>query len=145
MIRIATLADVDQLVKLGCQFMVESGYSRHLTVNPIAQGEIAKMLISASHGLVLVDERGGKIVGMIGVVATIHPHSGDPVMSELFWYVDPLFRGAGIKLLLMAEQWGRDNEISKSLVVAPNDEICALYERLGYEKLETQFIKSLSE
>lgn len=143
MIRAATLSDIGQLVALGCQFMVESGYSRHLAVNPVAQGEIAKMLIAAPHGRVLVDERQGRVVGMIGVVATHHPHSGDKVMSELFWYVQPGHRGAGVKLLLKAEQWGQENGIQKSLVVAPNDEVCALYERLGYEKLETQFIKSL--
>lgn len=141
--REATEADVDQIVSLGCQFMVESGYSRHLAVNPEAQAKIAKMLIAAEHGLLLVDERGGQIVGMIGVLATYHPHSGDKVMSELFWYVDPAHRGAGVKLLKAAEDWGKEHGIAKSLVVAPNAEVCALYERLGYEKLETQYIKTL--
>lgn len=143
MIREATVEDIDGLVDLGQRFMVESGYARHLAVNPHAQAALAKMLIDAPNGKVLVDERDGEIVGMIGCIATLHPHSGDAVMSELFWYVSPKHRGAGIKLLGKAEQWGRDNRISKSLVVAPNDEVCALYERLGYEKLETQYIKAL--
>ena|SRR5687767_8247166 len=123
--------------------MFESGYARHLAVNPQAQATLAKMLIDAPNGMVLVDERGGRAVGMIGVIATIHPHSGDSVISELFWYVAPERRGLGIKLLLKAEQWGRENSIELSITVAPNDEVCALYERLGYEKLETQYIKRL--
>lgn len=143
MIREATDTDIDALVDLGCQFMVESGYARHLAINPHAQATLAKMLIDSPNGLVLVDERGGRIVGMIGIIATFHPHSGDPVMSELFWYVDPGHRGVGIKLLRKAEIWGQDNGIAKSITVAPNDKVCALYERLGYEKLETQYIKTL--
>jgi GNAT superfamily N-acetyltransferase len=143
MIRAATPADIPRLVHLGTRFMRESRYGRHLTVNPDAMAALARGLIEAEHGLVLVDEQAGEVVGMIGVIATHHPHSGDPVMSELFWYVLPRARGGGVKLLLAAEAWARENGIRKSLVVSPNDTVAALYERLGYEPLERQFIKTL--
>ncbi len=143
MIREASEGDVPRLVELGLRFMHESAYGQHLSINRQAQAELARSLIEAPHGLVLVDEQDDEVVGMIGVIATRHPHSGDPVMSELFWYVLPRARGTGVKLLLRAEAWGRQNGITKSLVVSPSDAVAALYERLGYEPLERQFIKTL--
>lgn len=143
MIRTATTEDIPRLVELGIRFMRESGYARHLSVNPEAMAQLAGGLIDAEHGLVLVDEQRGELVGMIGVIATHHPHSGDPVMSELFWYVLPRARGGGVRLLLEAEAWARVNGVGKSLVVSPNDSVSDMYERLGYIPLERQFIKNL--
>lgn len=143
MIRPATHDDVPALVELGIRFMRESGYSRSLTINPEAQAGLAAMLIEAPNGLVLADEREGEITGMIGVIATQHPHSGDPVMSELFWYVMPRARGGGVRLLAAAEDWARSHGIRKSIVVSPNRQVSALYKRLGYAPLELQFIKDL--
>jgi GNAT superfamily N-acetyltransferase len=143
MIRTAIPEDIPRLVELGLRFMHESGYSQRLGVNPEAQANLAAMLIEAPNGLVLVEERGGEITGMIGVIATVHPHSGDAVMSELFWYVLPRARGGGVRLLLAAEDWARSLGIAKSIVVSPNKAVSALYKRLGYQPLELQFIKDL--
>lgn len=144
MIREATLADVPQLVELGVRFMAESGYSWHLSVDRHAQARLACDLIQAAHGLMLVDERDGDIVGMLGAIATRHPHSGDSVMSELFWYVAPAARGSGVRLLLEAEHWAISRGIRKSLVVAPEGApVASLYARMGYKPLESQYIKDL--
>ncbi len=143
MIRPATHRDIPRLVELGVRFMRESGYAKHLAINEDAQANLAADLIEAPHGLVLVDEQDGDITGMIGVIATLHPHSGDSVMSELFWYVLPRARGGGVRLLLAAEDWARANGISKSLVVSPKQSVSDLYRRLGYTRLEEQFIKAL--
>nr|QBM02657.1 hypothetical protein [uncultured archaeon] len=144
MIRAATLADVPQLVELGVRFMLESGYARHLSIDRHAQAQLATDLIQAAHGVLLVYERAGKIVGMLGAIATHHPHSGDSVMSELFWYVAPDARGAGVRLLQEAEHWAISRGITKSLVVAPEGApVGSLYIRMGYRPLETQYIKDL--
>lgn len=144
MIREATLADVPQLVELGVRFMLESGYARHLSVDRHAQAQLATDLIQAAHGLVLVYERAGQIVGMLGALATHHPHSGDSVMSELFWYVVPECRGVGVRLLQEAEHWAIARGITKSLVVAPEGApVASLYIRMSYKPLERQFIKDL--
>lgn len=143
MIRTATPDDIPRLVELGVRFMRESGYARHFSVNPEAQAKLAGDLIEAENGHVLVDEQRGEIIGMIGVIATYHPHSGDPVMLELFWYVLPRARGGGVRLLLEAEAWARANGIGISLVVSPSNSVSQMYERLGYAPLERQFIKTL--
>lgn len=122
--------------------MRESHYSRRLGTSAEAIGELMTMLIEAPHGLILVSGS-DEITGMIGVVATRHPVSGEPVMSELFWYVAPKARGRGARLLIEAERWARANGIAKSLVASPSREVSSLYRRLGYQRLEVQFIKDL--
>ena len=143
MIRTATIADIPDCVELAVRFMNESAYGQHLAINKQAMAKLGLMLIRAPNGTMLVEERAGCIVGMIGVIATEHPHSGEPVMSELCWYVEPDARGTGVRLLLAAENWGRDLGVTKSIVVSPNEAVSALYERLGYQPLERQFIKDL--
>ena len=131
---------------MGVNFMHESQYGGHLTVSEASQGNLARMLIEAPHGAVFIAERDNVALGMIGVIATMHPHSGDPVMSELFWYVRPGARGTaglGVRLLRTAEAWAKSHGIGKSIVVAPNEEVERLYQRMGYERLEVQYIRTL--
>lgn len=143
MIRSATPDDIDQIAVLGERFIRESHYGRLIGLNPEALRSVAEMLIREDHGLLLVDEFYGELAGMIGMIATIHPTSWEPVASELFWYVPPEVRGGGIKLLFAAENWARENGMSRCIMVSPNERVSALYIRLGYDELETQFIKEL--
>jgi GNAT superfamily N-acetyltransferase len=143
MIREATPDDIPRLVELGVRFMRESDYGQHLAVNEAAIAQLAAMLIEAPHGAVFVAEEAGEIVGTIGVIATHHPHSGEAVMSELCWYVLPRARGCGVRLLLKAEGWARARGVKKSLVVSPSAAVSDLYRRMGYARLEEQFIKTL--
>jgi GNAT superfamily N-acetyltransferase len=142
-IREATLADVPRLVDLGIRWIGEGPYAAHITPSAEAMAKLAAGLIEADHGLILVYERAGRILGMIGVIATFHPYSGSPVMSEMFWYVEPESRGVGVRLLRAAEEWGRSHSIVDSIMISPSPKVSAFYERLGYKPLETQFIKAL--
>lgn len=143
MIRLATPEDIDQIAVLGERFISESHYYRLIGINPDALRSVAEMLIAEDNGLLLVDEFYGELAGMIGMIATIHPTSWEPVASELFWYVPPEARGGGIKLLFAAERWAREFGCKRCIMVSPNDRVGLLYERLGYELLETQYIKVL--
>lgn len=144
MIRVATFDDVPRLVDLGREFLTGSSrYSGAILLNPDAMGMLASTLIEQPHGLVLVSEEDGEVTGMIGVIATFHPMSGEKVMSEMFWYVTPDKRGQGLKLLFAAEAWARSHGIEKSIMISPSKKISSLYKRLGYSKLEEQFVKAL--
>lgn len=100
-------------------------------------------LIDLPHALLLVSEGPSGVGGMIGMIATMHPMSGEPVMSELFWYVTPDQRGQGLRLLRAAEAWGAGHGIKKSIMISPNKRISKLYRRKGYSMLETQYVKEL--
>lgn len=143
MIREATLVDIPTLVSLGCAFMRESGYSAHFAINRQAQTRLAMKLIRSPTGKVFVDESNREVVGMIGVIATDHPHSGDCCLSELFWYVSPYHRGSGVRLLKAAEKWGREIGARKFLVVSPTAKVSEFYRRVGFAPLEEQFIMDI--
>lgn len=145
MIRLATPDDIDQIAVLGERFITESHYRRLIGINPDALRSVAEMLIREDHGLLLVDEFYGELAGMIGMIATIHPTSWEPVASELFWYVPPEARGCGLKLLYAAERWARKSDLKRCIMVSPNERVATLYRRLGYDELETQFIKDISK
>ena len=143
MIREATRADIPEIVDLGERHLRTSHYGDFIEPDRAAMAGLTRMLIDEPHGLVLVAEHDGRITGHIGVVATLHPYSGLPVMSEMFWYVAPEARGAGVRLLKYAETWARANGIAHALMVAPDERVAAFYRRLGYARLEEQFIKAL--
>jgi GNAT superfamily N-acetyltransferase len=84
------------------------------------------------------------VVGMIGVIATFHPYSGQAVMSEMFWYVTPEHRGQGVRLLRAAELWAKSHDIRQSIMISPSEKVSAFYVRCGYAPVETQFIKNLN-
>jgi GNAT superfamily N-acetyltransferase len=103
----------------------------------------ARMLIDAPCARLLVAERASAVIGAIGVMATPHPYSGQPVMSEMFWYVAPEARGSGVKLLKVAEGWGREIGARHIIMIAPDDRVSTFFQRMGYAPLEQQFIKAL--
>jgi GNAT superfamily N-acetyltransferase len=144
MIRPATPADVPDLVDLGVRHLSET-YAGRITPDRGMMAATARALIAAEHGLLLVDDRGGVVAGMLGVAVTRHPYSGEPVMSELFWYASPGARGGGVRLLKAAEAWARAMGVRHAIMIAPaiDERLASFYRRLDYIPLETQFIKAL--
>ena len=128
---------------MGTRWVHEGPYAAHITPRPEPMAKLAPLLIEADHGMVWVSECDGAIVGMLGVVGTFHPYSGEPVMSEMFWYVEPEHRGQGVRLLKIAEDWARANGIADSIMISPSEKVSNFYEKLGYRLLETQYIKRL--
>lgn len=143
MIRPATRADVPDIVDLGERHLRDSHYAEFIEPDREHMAAFARMLIDVPCALLLVAEQGGRIIGSIGVMATPHPYSGAPVMSEMFWYVAPEARGDGVRLLKAAEAWGRSVGARHVIMIAPDSRVSAFFQRLGYARLEEQFIKAL--
>jgi GNAT superfamily N-acetyltransferase len=143
MIRFATRADIPEIVDLGERHWRESRYGRWMAPDRTVMASLSRALIDGENGLVLIDEQAGAIVGMIGVAVTPHIYSGEPVMSELFWYAPPESRGSGVRLLRRAEAWARGNGVKHAAMIAPDERVAAFYERMGYAALEINYIKPL--
>lgn len=141
MIRLATAADVPRLVEMGRRFRSETGYAKHLAENPAKMTELAQQLAAA--GGLLVSERSGEIVGMIGFVIFPHFLSGETTAGEVFWWVEPEHRGEGVKLLREAERYARARGATKIQMIAPTDRVALLYQRLGYEFVEANYQRAL--
>lgn len=143
MIREATHRDIPHLVEMGGKFIRSSTYYSRLADNPQARKDLLKRLIESSDGEVFVSERDGCITGMIGVAAYVHPWAGEYVAGEVFWWVDPAERGHGVRLLKRAEEWMDAKGCTRAQMVAPNERVAKVYERLGYVKLEECWQKDL--
>lgn len=141
MIRAATGEDVPRLVEMGRRFRSETGYAKVLAENPAKMAELAGQLAAA--GGLLVAERAGTLVGMLGFVVFPHFISGETTAGEVFWWVEPEHRGEGVKLLREAEHCARAAGAEKMQMIAPTDRVATLYRRLGYEFVEASYQRSL--
>jgi len=143
MIRPATEDDIPRLVEMGERFLTETVYHARVPVNPVQMATTVLRLLSTEAGAVFVSDRDGALVGMIGMIVFDNPITGESTVSELFWWVEPEHRGCGLRLLKRAEQWGRESGARKVHMIAPTPDVARLYERLGYEQLETTFQRAL--
>jgi ribosomal protein S18 acetylase RimI-like enzyme len=141
MIRDAQLSDVPRLVEMGQRFIKETSYSKHLRDNP----ECAAVLITSliEKGSLLILEQGQEIIGMLGFVMFPHFMSGDLTAGEIFWWVEPEHRGQGLKLLREMERRARVEGAKYVQMVAPNEKVGRLYERLGFDRIETSYQRAL--
>jgi GNAT superfamily N-acetyltransferase len=138
----ATLDDVPALCALGQRFVAETGYSTLVTLDAARIAALATWLVA--QGVIYVARRDdGTPVGMIGVTVAPHPMSGQLTGFELFWWVNPESRGAGLRLLRAAEQWVRAQGADQMQVVAPTPQVATVYERLGYEQIEVAYMRRL--
>lgn len=141
MIRLAVSRDVPRLVEMGLRFRRESEYNQHLSENAEKMAELAGRL--AADDCLLVSEREGLLVGMLGYVLFPHFLSGELVAGEVFWWVEPGFRGEGLKLLRAAETRSRAAGAKYLQMIAPNDRVAAVYKRLDYSFVEAAYQKLL--
>jgi GNAT superfamily N-acetyltransferase len=141
MIRAAIAADVPRLVEMGRRFRSVTGYAKILAENPEKMAELAGQLVS--QGGLLVSERSGTLVGMLGFIVYPHFISGETTGGEVFWWVEPEHRGEGVKLLREAERLARAAGAQKMQMIAPTERVATFYQRLGYEFVEASYQRSL--
>lgn len=142
MIRPATLDDVPRLVEMGRAFLRTPPYAGLFADAPEVLETLIQTLIAGDATTVLVVAQGdGLVVGAIGLLVAPHFASGDLLASEVFWYMDPAHRGAGVRLLRAAERWAVAFGAVGVSMVAPNDRLGAVYERWGYQLLERSYLR----
>lgn len=144
-IRPATEADIPRLVAMGERFISETAYRDRITNSPDAMWTLAERLLGGGEdATILVAERDGAVIGMIGLVAFAHHISGERFVGEVCWWVDPEARGsAGVRLLKAAEQWARERGAVALQMIAPTEHVAGIYQALGYTPVETTFQKGL--
>lgn len=141
MIRTALESDIPRMVEMGMRFRNETSYAQYLAGNAEKQTELGKTLI-AKDGLI-VSERNGQLVGMLGFIIHYHFISGEKVAGEVFWWVEPEHRGDGLRLLREAEKRARAAGAKYMHMIAPTDQVATVYKRLGYEFVEATYQRSL--
>lgn len=87
-----------------------------------------------------------RIVGMIAIFAAEHHLSGVPIGHEIAFWVEPAHRGGtiGPRLLEAAEAWACKKGLAVLQLMSPvGSGLGDHYHRLGYEAVETVFLKRL--
>jgi GNAT superfamily N-acetyltransferase len=143
MIRMATEADVDAIVAMGRRFLASTIYRDLIAESPEQMQRLAEMFVRDTDKVTLVAEQDRKIVGMLLVLVHTHFVSGERMAGEVAWWVEPEYRGCGLKLLKAAEQWAREQGAVKFSMVAPSEDVECLYQRLGFTKVETAYQRTL--
>jgi GNAT superfamily N-acetyltransferase len=143
LVRPATGADVPRIVEMGMRF-AQMVYGARLRPDPEALSALALRLMGMADSTLLVAEQDGAVVGMIGMMVYRHPMSAELVGTEVAWWIDPEHRGIGLRLLRAGETWARAQGAVTFQMIAPTPDVERLYERMGFERMETTFQRRLS-
>jgi GNAT superfamily N-acetyltransferase len=94
-------------------------------------------------------DRNGEIAGGLGCLVGPELSTGRKIAVETFWFVNPLKRGNGLKLVDAFEQWAIDNGCEAAAMIHLADShpesLKRFYEASGYRLLEMHYIKTLKE
>lgn len=127
---------------MGREFVETSPYGQHYRLNQDQSRRTLGWIIT--NGVVLVAEGTSGLIGMLGAAVTPHLVTGELCGSEFFWWVRPDARGTvGVRLLRAAEAWAKTAGATSMLMVAPDERVERLYERLGYSRLEVAYQRRL--
>lgn len=140
-VRTATRADSEAIVRMGQAFHASSPYRQHFTLDPNRCAMTVEWVLA--HGAIFIAERNGQPIGMLGLVVTPHLMADIHTASEVFWWVMPEARGYGLQLLRHGERWAKSRGATSLQVIAPTDDIERLYQRLGFQKVEAMYTRPL--
>lgn len=140
--RQATTADLDECLRMGRAFAREAGLEGN-------DESIATTLLKLVEdgGLFVY---GDPIVGMAAAIVYPNYFNLDTrAAQELFWWVDPSARraGVGVELLLALERWATERGAKTLTMVALDkldaERVAGMYMNAGYRPLERSFVRSL--
>lgn len=151
-IRTATLEDTPAIVTLATRFLSTTSYGRILKISTQQLEALVPYVLE--HGVIFLGEHcivseapETEVVGFLAAIEAIDAYSGDRYADEIAWFVNPDARNGSIgpRLLASLHKWAADKRLSFVKMVAPADtpSVADYYKSLGYEPLETAFLKRL--
>lgn len=88
-----------------------------------------------------------KCFGLLYGVRLRSPMNGKTMFQEVMWYVDKKYRGSGLKLLYDVENILKSQEVSIIIMAvlenSKTEKLKAFYEKVGYRKMETHYVREL--
>lgn len=140
-VRDATPSDIPAMVGMGRRFYRALGYDNLI---PFAAEDFARALEDFIENHIALVADGGMAVA---VVAPSFVNAGALNAFELFFWVDPEKRGAGMALLDALERRARALGAGTLSAVACETlrpgALARAYSRRGYRKMETTFVRKL--
>lgn len=135
-LRIASLEDIPQLCRLlGILFSQEAEFEPNASLQETG---LRKIIADREAGEIVLAEREGKVIGMVGLLYTVSTALGARVALLEDMIVDPTCRAAGIggKLLEYALQISRQRGCVRVTLLTDANNLDAqrFYERFGFIK-----------
>lgn len=147
MIRAATQADVPALVKLALELVAESPTFATIPFNSSKTHDYLSWLVESAHGIIVVAEKRGEIIGAIAGGVDEQPFSYELYAWETGLFIRKSHRGGllAVKLILAFEERAKELgalEFRPGVMTGINVErTTRLYEHLGYTLTGSQLVK----
>lgn len=145
-VRRATAEDAASLTEMACEFWKSTVFEEDSDPQHIAA--MVKMCVEI--GMAVIAEKEGVPVGF--ACGVFGPSLGNPeaiVGTEMAWYMYPEYRGShmGVGLMKELERAALDNGVKYwnmvSMESASPEIANKIYEKLGYKRVETSFMRTL--
>ncbi len=143
MIRVATIDDRFEILRLAKQFLIASGVA--VPWDAAYAERTAKAYIADADKLCLVHCVRGTVRGVLAAHEAIHPFSPVRYAMELLWWVEPDHRGMEVlRMVDRYEDWARERICAfTGLAVLDDERVARFYRRRGYAPTEAHFLKPL--
>jgi hypothetical protein len=128
------------------RFVKETAYADFIIPSDSVIKTWLTALINSQDSFIILSDGDSGIAGAMGFSIVPHFLDGKQASFELFWWVEPEHRGVGGELFRFYEQFIINRGVGRSFCVAPEGKgatIASFYERQGYSKFETTFVKEL--
>lgn len=127
----------------GKEFSLEMNLEVHLS-------DLAGLIEKADTDLFLLLKE-DEVVGYMGVISFNSPIGSQRIAEEHMWFVSRNNKGRGIMLLIRAvSRWAKEHGCShiiynaSCLASGMHDRLYEFYEKIGFKKFETSFIKEIT-
>jgi GNAT superfamily N-acetyltransferase len=141
-IRVATLDDLELLIKMGKKFIAttfqskyaDDDYIRSYAIDFLSNPDPMKRIA------LMYDD-----VGVLGGTVTPFPWGPMFMAHDVLWWVEPDERGkkAGIELFNGFEYWAKSVGCNQIVMVGIEDRTCKFYEKNGYTLQERGYVKDI--
>ena len=136
--------EILEILPLLHKFNEESGYGYPIDDTTVLHSLVD--LILTKRGVVMVHIVDNKIVGVLGGMITTFFGSQTERASELFFYIDPEFRGgsAAVRMVKCYIEWSKEVGVGRCQMIAlastdTEGKVRQFYEHLGLNLVETAF------
>ncbi len=141
----ALISDLDDISNMGDEFFKEGQIPTKFV--PEVFKKSWTNIIGTNIGVIFVMRSGEVPIGILGGVKFSDPNSGEIMASEFFWFVRKGYRGYGTKLMKKFEEWAKEQGATKIIMMHLSSlmpvKIKNYYERMGYQEIETHYLKEV--
>jgi len=141
-VRVATVADINEIADMSMRFMETTGYTAFSDRSTIEE-LIMNLIIGVQNEKIIIFQPG---VGFLAGCATPFLFGPHILATEIAWWVEPEERGNGVgeEFLNAFEYWAKEKAGCTMLsMVGLDDKLQKFYEDKGYKLYERAYMKVL--